>query len=195
VQFERLRVMHDRLAATHPRWKGRIEVQYLSTRALRTFKTEKSQMAAISPGEPFHLKDAGREYLINWYLVRERGKVLWGEDPQRYIPPITKQEYLQATREHAEMWLEWAEQPHDQLGQSYVILTMCRALYAVEYGEQPSKKQAALWVQRQYPGWAHLIQKALAWRKGEQGEEADWSAAFAETARFVRLAADQVLGA
>jgi hypothetical protein len=193
AQFERLRTMHDDLEARNPAWKGRVEVQYVSTHALQTCKTESSQIAAISPGEPFHLKEAGREWLINWYIVRERGRALYGMDPKMHIPPITKQEYLQVIREHARMWLEWAG-PGDQYAQSYAILTMCRALYATQHGEQVSKREAACWVQDQFPEWAWLTRKALAWRRGEQHQESEQQVTYSQAARFIRFAADRILG-
>jgi predicted nucleotidyltransferase len=192
AQFERLHAMHDGLEAENPRWKDRIEVQYVSTHALQTFRTEKSQIAALSPGEPFHFKDAGSEWLINWYIIRERGQVLYGPDPRTYIPPISKGEYLQTVREHATMWVEWLEQPQDQAWQAYVILTMCRILYAIRFGEQPSKREAALWMQREYPDWAGLVRKALVWRKGERDEGPAQQATWPETARFVRFVAGLV---
>jgi len=191
-QFERLHRMHDDLEAQNPRWKDRIEVQYVSTHALQTFRSESSQIAAISPGEPFHFKDAGREWLINWYVIRERGQVLYGPDPCTHIPPISKQEYLQTVREHATMWVEWLEQPQDQAWQAYVILTMCRILYAIRFGEQLSKQKAALWMQTEHPDWAWLVRKALVWRKGERDEGAAQAATWPETAEFVRFVADLI---
>jgi hypothetical protein len=194
AQFERLHRMHDDLEAQNPRWKDRIEVQYVSIRALQTFRTERSQIAAISPGEPFHFKDAGKEWLINWYTIRNRGRVLYGTDASTYIPPISKGEYLQAVREHATMWLEWTDQPHDQAWQGYVILTMCRIAYALCFGEQSSKRAAARWMQGEHPEWTWLIQKALLWRRGERDEGAAQLATFDETVRFVRFVADQIAG-
>lgn len=190
--FEQLQGMHDDLAAKNPNWDGRIEVQYLSAHALRTFKTQSSQMAAISPGEPFHIKDAGMDWLINWYIVRKKSVTLFGPSPQTLIPPISKQEFLQASREHAKVWVEWTNQSRDGKGQSYAILTVCRALVASQNGEQASKKRAALWVQGQFPQWAWLIQKALVWRAARRVEKAAYEATFSETARFIHFAVDRI---
>jgi hypothetical protein len=193
AQFERLRAMHETLEAQNPGWKDRIEVQYVSTHALQTFRTERSQIAAISPGEPFHFKEAGKEWLINWYVIRNRGRVLYGADASTHIPPISKGEYLQAVREHVTMWVEWADEPQDQAWQGYVILTMCRIAYSLRFGEQCSKGEAARWMQSEVPDWAWLIDQALAWRRGERDEGAAQLETFDETARFVRFVADQVL--
>jgi predicted nucleotidyltransferase len=191
-EFEQLRSMHNDLIAKNPNWDDRIEIQYLSANALRTFKTQRTQIAVISPGEPFNIKDAGIDWLVNWYIVRKQGVTLFGPSPQTLIPPISKEEFLQASREHAKDWVEWANQPRDGKGQSYVILTMCRALYASQNGEQASKKQASLWAQEQFPQWASLIQNALVWRAAWQVEAVEYEATFPETVRFIHFAVDRI---
>lgn len=192
-EFEQLRNMHSDLIAQNPNWDGRIEIQYLSANALQTFKTQRSQIAVISPGEPFNIKDAGIDWLINWYIVRKKSVTLFGPSPQILIPPISKEEFLQASREHAKDWVEWANQPRDGKGQSYVILTMCRALYASQNGEQASKKQAALWAQEKFPQWTLLIQKALVWRAARRVEKVEYEATFPETAKFIHFAVDRIV--
>jgi len=195
TEFEQLRKMHSDLATENPNWDGRIEVQYLSADALRIFKTQRSQIAVISPGEPFNIKDAGIDWLINWYIVRKKGVTLFGPSPQTFIPPISKEEFLQASREHAKDWIEWTNQPRDGKGQSYAILTMCRALYASQNGEQASKKQAALWAQEQFSQWASLIQNAFVWRAARRVEKVEYEATFPETARFIHFAMGRIVAA
>ncbi len=190
-EFEQLDQMHHRLVTAYPAWKGRIEVQYVAARALQTFKTQRYQMAAISPGEPFNIKEAGMDWLINWYVVRESGHVLFGPAPQTIIPAISKEEFLQAVLNHARYWLEWTKQPQDQRGQSYAILTMCRAWYASCQGEQVSKKKAITWVQQQFPQWASLVQNAFAWRKWSDAELCEGERKFPETVRFIQFAYEQ----
>ena len=43
-------------------------------------------------------------------------------------------------------------------------MTMCRALYTLKLEEYLSKKQAALWAEKELPEWSSLIQQALSWR-------------------------------
>jgi len=192
-EFEQLRKMHRDLATENPNWDGRIEVQYLSANALRTFKTHRSQLAVISPGEPLNIKQAGIDWLINWYIVREKNVTLFGPSPQTLIPPISEAEFLQASREHAKDWVEWTSQPRDGKGQSYAILTMCRALYASQNGEQASKKQAASWVQEHFPQWTTLIQNALVWRAARRIEAVEYEATFPETVRFIHFAMERIV--
>jgi predicted nucleotidyltransferase len=190
--FRRLQRMHLDFVTEHPAWENRIEIAYLPVEGLRTFRTQESVMVVISPGEPLHRKPAGKEWTINWWLVRERGRTLYGPDPKTLIEPVSRQEFLSAVREHARHWREWVKESRSRKGQSYARLTLCRALYAAVYGEQTSKRRAALWAQDRYPTQARLIEEALEWREAEDDSEVDQEATFPETERFVRFMVDQV---
>src|SRR5262249_17679020 len=152
--FEQLQVMHNEFVAKNQNWNDRIEIAYLSTAALRTFKSQVSRIAIISPGEPFHIKEAGKDWLINWWAIREKGVALFGPTPGTLIEPISKQEFLQAVQEQAQDWREWVYHMQLRPAQAYAILTLCRALYACEHGQQASKQQAAQWAQARFPEWA-----------------------------------------
>jgi predicted nucleotidyltransferase len=184
-EFNALLAMHDDFADKHKQWDGRIEVAYLSTTGLKTFRSRRNMIAVISPGESFHIKDAGSDWLINWYTVREKGIALYGPSAETLIEPISKEEYIHSVREYMGLWEERMQQPHSRPSQAYAILTMCRAVYAIKYGEQVSKKQAALWAQQELPEWSTLIQNALKWRADWRNENVDHDATFAETQRFV----------
>ncbi|HUT21521.1 MAG TPA: aminoglycoside adenylyltransferase domain-containing protein, partial [Anaerolineae bacterium] len=192
TEFDRLRELHLAFVSDHPEWDNRVEIAYLSVAGLRTFKTQESVMAVISPGEPFHFKPAGKEWLINWWLVRERGRTLYGLHPESLIGPISGQEFLGSVREHAQHWREWVEESRSRKGQSYARLTLCRALYAAVHGEQASKKRAARWVQDRFPEQAGLIEQALEWREAEDDSGVDHEATYPETECFVRFMIDQV---
>lgn len=194
MQSESLRAMHRDFAHDHPEWEDRIEVAYLSVTALRTFRSGRSPIAVISPGEPFHIKDAGRDWLTNWYIVREGGVTLFGPPGKAIIPPITQEEFVQAVREHAASWGGWVHDVHDRKGQAYAILTMCRALHVHKTGEQVSKRAAALWAQQELPAWSWLIESALAWRKTWRESHFDHAATHTDTVRFVNFVRSYILG-
>lgn len=186
-QFSDLEQLHLEFITHYPRWKDRIEIAYVSLAALQTFKTQSSHIAVISPGEPFHLKTAGIDWLINWYMVRQKGVVLRGVAPQTIIPEISKAEFIEAVREQAEGWAQYIYEMRRRPQQAYGILTLCRALYACTFAEQVSKKQAALWAAQALPEWTSLIQNALLWREEYQNAEVDHNSTFPETVRFVEF--------
>jgi predicted nucleotidyltransferase len=183
--FDRLDDMHRRFVEDHPAWDDRIEVAYVSAPAMRKFKTEMGDIAVVSPGEPFHIKESDRGWLMNWYMVREVGVTLFGPPPRTLIPEISKAEFVEAVRENSGEWAEWVYRMRPPGAQSYAVLTMCRALYAHTNGKQASKKEAALWARERLPQWAPLIRWAWDWRSEALEDEAEAGANFSETVRFV----------
>ncbi len=192
-EFAELEVMHNDFVRKYPEWNDRIEIAYVSTTALKTYKTKKSQIGIISPGEPFHMKEAGNDWLINWWMALEKGVALFGPPPTAFIEPISQEEFVSAVREQAREWREWVHTGQKRKFQAYAILTMCRALYAYENGEQASKKQAALWAMERLPEWASLIEKAVEWREAWEEEGVDHEATYAETEKFVHFVVGEIV--
>lgn len=185
-ELEGLRAMHADFANSHREWDDRIEVQYYSTSALRSFKTKSAPMAVISPGEPLQIVEAGRQWLTNWYFVQDYGVTLFGPPPHTFIEPIAKEEFIEAVKEHA---LEWREYVRNTLQsrpyQGYAILTMCRALYTLTNGEQASKIKAARWARKELPEYSRLIDKALHWRSDYRNRDIPHEETYPETEEFV----------
>lgn len=192
-EFAALQTMHADLARQYAEWDNRIEVCYISLAALKSVRSRTGQIANISPGEPFHLRESSKEWLSDWYLVRERGVTLFGSPPQEIIEPISHDEFMQTIKAHAAAWGEWVQDMRTRKDQAYAILTMCRALYTWRNGEQVSKKQAALWTQQELPQWSQLIQNALQWREEPADQQEEDEATFAETKRFVDIVRDLIL--
>lgn len=190
-EFDELQKMHIDFANQHREWNDRIEVCYISLAALGTVKTRTSKIANISPGEPFHIRESIKEWLTDWYLIREKGITLFGPSPKTIIEPISKDEYIQAVRARAKARDEWIHDIHNRKSQVYAVLTMCRALYALKYGEQVSKKKAASWAEKEFPEWASVIQNDLLWREAWRDENVDHAATIPEALRFVRFAISQ----
>ncbi len=195
AEFNALDKMHVELVRNNQSWKNRIEIQYVSRDALKTFKTRESQIANISPGEPFHFLEAGRDWLLNWYFVRENSVTLCGASPKTIIAPISKKEFIAAVREQAEEKGRNVEKAkHSRPYQAYLIMTVCRALYAVRNGEQVSKKRAALFAQKEFPEYAYLIENAFEWRAKHRAENINHEATFPEAKKFILYVIDQIVG-
>lgn len=197
-EFSHLDAMHQAIVAAHPRWNDRIEIAYLSLDGLKTFRTQTSPLGIISPGEPFHIVQAGADWLINWYMVREIGRTLYGPAPTALIPPMAGEEFIQTVKEHAQAWQgRITGYSQRRKSQAYAILTLCRALYTCRHGAQVSKRQAALWAIETYPQWASLITQALAWRIALDDEAAlddavDPAPTMPQTTDFVQFAVAQI---
>jgi predicted nucleotidyltransferase len=187
-----LKQMHEEFAQTFKEWDDRIEVQYLSLKGLKTFKTERSSMGNINPGEPFHIIDVGKEWLLNWYFVQEYGKILFGPEP-KFIAQVTHTEFIDAVKKHAIEWRKYIKHIGKHRGaQAYAILTLCRAYYTLQYGKQCSKRQAAIWAQKELPEWASLIQDSLKWRDEQVINKTEDRSIYPQTVRFVNTMIDLI---
>ncbi len=195
AEFSALQQMHLDLIAEHPGWDDRLEIAYLTLDALQTFKTKVSPIGIISPGEPFHFVQGGKDWLMNWYMVREVGVTLFGPLPAEVIAPISNDEFLDCIRGHIRAWPNWLEGMESRPSQAYAILTMCRGLYTLTHGKQVSKRQAALWAAGELPEWSTLIQNALLWRATYRQTDVDHAATLAETRRFVHFVVDRISSA
>ena len=188
----RLDGMHTAFADRHPAWRDRIETQYVSASALRTFRTVRHPMANISPGEPFHLIEGGAEWLSNWWMIRAHGITLYGTPPEALIPPIADEEFFAVIASYVREAREWAL-PYTAPGsQAYTILTMCRALFTLHHRRHTSKQEAAVWAREAYPQWADLIDKAVYWREHFATTQDDPAAYFSRTLAFVDFAVEEV---
>lgn len=192
AEFATLQAMHERIVMNNPEWEERIEIAYYSLEGLKRFKTKDSPLAIISPGEPFNVKQAGKEWLMNWYMVQVKGQTLFGPPPQTIIEPTTQGEFLQAVKAHITGWRDYFQDVHSRAGQAYAILTMCRGLYTSIHGEQVSKKKAAQWAAKELPEWSGLIENALVWRQAWRETGVDHAATLDETRRFVYFMIERV---
>jgi hypothetical protein len=172
-EFDNLKKFHLDFVEKYPEWNDRIEVCYISKKALNNTKIQESEIVNISPGEPFHRTKTRKEWLMNWYLTRETGKTLFGQLPKNVIDHISEDEFIQSVKDHTRSWGEWIENMRNPYAQSYAILSICRALYAYRNGDQVSKIEAAKWAKGQLPEWSEVIQNALIWRTGGKYKPAD----------------------
>jgi predicted nucleotidyltransferase len=185
--------LHQEIAEDMPAWEDRVEVVYLSSRALETFRTESSTAARISPGEPFHAIEVDPGWLIDWYQLREVGVALRGPSIDSLVPEIAHGEYVDAVRRHLLTWRDSVDDLESSGDQAYAILTMCRGLRTVRTGEHVSKREAARWASEQLPRDADLIRDALEWRaRSRGGLRIDGAGTRARTARFVELVLELV---
>jgi Domain of unknown function (DUF4111)/Nucleotidyltransferase domain len=182
----RLREMHARLAEAHRAWVDRIEVDYVSTRGLAECRTRTTMIARTSPGEPLHLIEAGRDFLLDWYPARRDGVALVGPAIDSLIPPIPDDEYRVEVRAYLAGFRDRFDEDAGVGSQSYAILTMCRGFYSITARERLSKREAGLRARRDFPKWDRLIDRALCWRDRQWDPgQPDGSTSVAETRAFI----------
>lgn len=170
ASFHSLNELHQQVILSYPAWDDKLELAYVSLDALRTFRERQSRIAIISPGEPFHQLEAGYDWLISWYMLRETGIALRGPDIASLIDPIEPAHYIEAVQSHIEAYRNNVKSANSKSNLSYIVLTTARGLYTVLRGEPTSKVKAAAWAVRAFPKWARLISQALRWRVNPQSD-------------------------
>jgi hypothetical protein len=189
---------HARLAHANPEWDDRIEVDYVAEDGLRHCLERPTTIARISPGEPMHLLEAGRDFLLDWYPARQEAIRLIGPPIDSLIPDIPMTEYIDQVRVYLASFLGRFDVDASRGSQSYAVLTMCRGLFALRDGERVSKREAARRASIEFPSWAPVIDWALAWRdaprehrRDDGSSTVDRTRAFvSEIARLLDLAAE-----
>jgi len=114
------------------------------------------------------------DWVIQRYTLREHGITLSGPDPKALIDPVSPSDLRQAMLDI--MWwpaqiLEDPTRIEKRGYQSYIVLTMCRVLYTLQFGTVASKPVAAAWAQETLdPCWRSLIERAVEGRQHPQAE-------------------------
>lgn len=169
-RFCGLHNLHQEVVLDRPEWEDRLELAYVSRSALNTFRYKTSSIGIISPGEPFHIIDAGGDWVISWYMLRETGVPLSGPRIHSLINPIEETEYLQGVKEHIEAYRGAVNTVVSKSMLSYIVLTTVRGLYTLTMSKPTSKNQAAQWAASEFPAWADLINRALRWRENPDAD-------------------------
>lgn len=164
-----LAALHARLAASDLPYARKLEGWYFPRAALRRHEPDEGSFPTIGADWPFGLAEPGAVWIIERWIVRERGVTVVGPPPTALIDPVPPAALRGAVRELLrDFWAQQLDGP-DWLRtrdyQAFAILTMCRALHTLATGTVVSKPAAAAWATAQLDSrWSPLIARALAWR-------------------------------
>jgi aminoglycoside adenylyltransferase-like protein len=193
--LEVLAGLHTDLDRRHPEWAGRVEVEYVSLDAVREAAAgaigPDRRIARVSPGEQLHLLPATTHRIVTWSSVHDSGRTLLGP-PAGELPSFEADLVLSALRDHVRDWPSWVVWMTEPGGQSFAVLTMCRAVQRLQHGRQLSKRQAADRTIGSCPEWAELIGWARDWWYSG-GRDTD-PARPVDTQRFVAEMSAAILG-
>ncbi len=183
--FSKLDEMHVRIAGMDSWCATQLEGTYVPLAALRHFDPVRALHVHIDrgPGERLtrmHIDDPGlsQAWWGGWVMLRATlyadGVTLAGPDPKTLVDPASPAELREATRANLEGWaarfLEDPARMHSRGYQSYVVLTLCRSLYTLRYGEMAPKRLAADWALTSLgERWHSLIDRAWAGRMDPDG--------------------------
>jgi hypothetical protein len=173
--FLALQAMHDRISMLDSVWAVQLEGSYMSLQALRRYDPAQALHPNIERGNGERLKMVNHDaaWTIHRHVLRERGITLAGPSPKTLIDPVTPDDLRQAMRPLLNGWaahiLHNPQEMKKRGYQSYIVLSLCRILYTLQYGDVVSKPTAAGWVKKYWGGrWEGLINRAWEGRHNPQ---------------------------
>lgn len=130
---------------------------------------ERSSHPTIGIDWEFQVALHKSNWVIERYIVREHGVVVWGPSPRTLIDPISPRELREAVCEQlSDFWYAQLAEPgwlRPRHYQAFAVLTLCWALYTLSQGTVTSKPEAAACAyQALYPQWQPVIERSLIWR-------------------------------
>ena len=168
--------MHARLLASGLSYATRLEGFYLPQAALRGSDAANTHYPFSAQVDGLLMVELGSDWVIQRHLVRETAIVLWGSPPHTLLDAVPPGALRAAVIERVTgYWKQQLDDPEwlrTREEQAFAILTMCRALYTLAWGEVVSKPRAAAWA-REALGtrWAPLIDRALLWRHDRRPDD------------------------
>ena len=170
--FSALRAMHSEIVKLDSPWAIQLEVSYIPRNALHRFDRSNIMHPHIDRGngEILHRMAHEIDWIIQRHVLRERGIVIIGPDPKTLIDPVIPNDLRQAVVEGLPLWLNPILENPSEISkrgyQSFFVLSLCRMLYTLKYGEILSKHEAAKWAKENLDKhWTPLIDRALTGRQ------------------------------
>jgi predicted nucleotidyltransferase len=170
-----IEAMHNRIWETGWKWAAKLEGAYVPQESIRRHDPGNAPCPTVNEGQ-FYVAGLGSDWIIQRHIVREQGYVLAGPDPKTLIDPVTADDIRGAVlRVLQEWWFPMLDDPswlstHGSEYHAFAILTMCRALYALEHGTVVSKPVAARWAQTKLGDrWRAIIERSIPAQKPGDG--------------------------
>jgi hypothetical protein len=195
-EFQSLAALHNRIPACENRYGRHYKVSYVDRASLKRFGPGERYHPTVGSDWPFQRAEHRDNFIIERWMVRERGVALVGPDPKTLIDPISADELRAAVSGELRARIEhWAggDQPPDWMDTRYYqaleFETVCRAPYTLEFGELSTKPQAVRWALGALPApWRALIE----WSQIHRADKTPDDAKIPEIMRFVRWAASRL---
>jgi len=178
-----LAAMHTCLTASGLKPAAKLEGSYIPLGALRRYDPSHIEHPALRVDGTFAVDGYGTDWIIQRHYLRQQGIVISGPPLQELIEPVHPVDLQRAVLGALQEW--WSPPfPNPNRFDSpeyraYAVLTMCRALYTLQFADVISKPAAARWAQAVLgEPWAALIKRARAWQPGAAFDSQEQTFAF-----------------
>jgi hypothetical protein len=192
--ISKLEAMHKQIWSSGLKWASKLEGSYIPKGLIRKHDPDGPPCPTVNEGS-FFVDRRGSDWIIQRHIIREYGVVLEGPDPKSLIDPVSPDEIRQSVLGVLdECWFPMLEDPswpqkHDGNYHGYTVITMCRALHALQHGMIVSKPVAIRWAREKLGAhWHTLIEQAVASQDGQRPE------ILKETLQFIRFTKEEIEG-
>ena len=162
-----LESMHQETWANSHKRAGKLEGAYVPKELIRCHDPNGAPCPTINEGK-FYTDPLGSDWIIQRHVVREYAVIVEGPNPKTLIDFVSPDDIRGAVMGVLrEWWFPMLQDPtwlsNNHRGyHSYAILSMCRALHALEHGTIVSKPVAARWAKEHLEArWSSVIDLAL----------------------------------
>jgi hypothetical protein len=173
--FFALQAMHARITALDSPWAIQLEGSYISQHAIRRYDPAHALHPNIERGSDEQLKmaDHDESWAVHRYVLRQRGIPLIGPPPSTFIDPVSPDDLRRAMLPALHSWATHILNNPLVMSfrgyQSYIVLSLCRIFYTLQFGDVVSKLKAATWAKEALgEQWKGLIERAWVGRHNGQ---------------------------
>lgn len=167
---QKLREMLSELAQHDPNLSKKLEGSYVPKGWLQNNEPPEKVRPYINGGG-LNLYPYGYEWVLEKFLIREKGIVVFGPPPAQFIEPVYADDVRRANAKILiggwQPFLVESSRLKDDEYQAYAVLTMCRCLFLFANNEMASKPTAVAWIKEKFPKWKELVEVASNWRAGQ----------------------------
>jgi hypothetical protein len=197
-RVEALQALHKRIFHLESPWAQRLEGSYFPREIIRDLGQRGTPLWFLdNGGQSLERSDHCNTLVVRW-AAREHGVTLAGPPPKTLIPRVTPEMLRKEIYEVITGWgqeiLDDPEKFNNRFYQGFILLSYCRMLHDLKFGEITSKVTGAEWAKANLdPTWSGLIDRAWATRpKPEVSiKQPPDSVDFQRTLEFVRYVIEE----
>jgi len=146
--FLSLSGMHKEISGMDSSWANQLEVAYIPQIAFGRFdRSIRYPHLDRGTGEALHKIATESDWPILCHILREKGITILGPDPKKLIVPVSPDDLKRAVIEGVPIWFSPIIANPSEINkrgyQSFFVLSICRMIYTLKYGEILSKGAAA----------------------------------------------------